>query len=137
MINSTSFKRRQWEHYIFSCNVRCVSVWDRSPRPVLCQLLHPCLSCVLHFLFLALPPCFLSSLTLSNPLSHIQTKNLALISVPLCFPHPHPVLCLPGLLGGVSAPKLPTSSGLPSGILIGEMRGAALRRTPRRDESGK
>lgn len=78
-----------------------------------------------HFLFFSLATGSLSSPEFSNPFSNIQTTDLtrlALNSVPLFS---HPVPCLAGVLGGVSAPKLPTSSGLPSGILIGKMRRGA------------
>lgn len=54
----------------------------------------------------------------------MQLKILTSPSIPLfLFFLSSPSLCLPEVFGGVSAPKLPTSSGLPAGILIGETVG--------------
>lgn len=67
-----------------------------------------------------LPP----TVTLSDPLFAKSAVAPLKSSVPSqSSPHSHSAPQLAGALGGVSAPKLPTSSALPGGILIGEMKG--------------
>lgn len=75
-----------------------------------------------------------SLLTFYNYLFTLSIRNSLLCP---CFSPPPTLvsqLCVfQKCLGGVSAPKLPMSSSLPSGILIGERRGT-MRQTPRRVE---
>lgn len=131
-VNNIYFPENPTSNSTGECKVYFYQIFTSCPVPT-CSFL-------LNLLFLSLSSCFLSSLALSNPLSHIQTDIPSSFVALICrslFTSPSPTSVSFRSAWMCFRSQTPHELWSPYWDINRGWGGGALRRTPRRAKGGK